>query len=412
LCRAPHGDRVAARGSGPGDRCCEAGAARRRADPDEEDHGEEGGGQEGTGRRSRPTATDRDLERQLAQGPPRAGRGVARRGLARRAVRAGDQARRRRVPGAGLRRARLRGAHHGQGRWNGVAILSRSASRRRGPRLRRRGIEPDPRPGCSPLAAAPAWWSPPTPPTGGRSATSSSTTSWPGSTASPPTSTPVARPDDEVVVCGDLNVAPEDRDVWDVAAIHGATHVTPDERDRFQRSSTGAWSTRSAVLPRRRPAVTWWDYRAGNFHKHKGMRIDHVLASRPRGRPAVVVARRPQRPQGQYNSRVSSARAASGARRPVRHQTGLDPADHDGVPLAPLGGVERRDVDADVVADAERIGGGEPGPQRHAVAERLLAEEVEHRRGAPRSPVRSLRADPRRARRGPIERRGCHVARR
>lgn len=90
----------------------------------------------------------------------------------------------------------------------------------------------------------------------------------------------VTDPSDDVVVCGDLNVAPEDRDVWDVAAVHGATHVTDVERERFR--NVVDWGTVD-VFRRAHPDVdglyTWWDYRAGNFHKHKGMRIDHVLAS-------------------------------------------------------------------------------------------------------------------------------------
>ncbi len=90
----------------------------------------------------------------------------------------------------------------------------------------------------------------------------------------------VASPDDEVLVCGDLNIAPEDRDVWDVDEIHGSTHITSDERARFQ--ALLDWGTDDAFRrchPDANRLYTWWDYRAGNFHKHKGMRIDHVLTS-------------------------------------------------------------------------------------------------------------------------------------
>jgi len=92
----------------------------------------------------------------------------------------------------------------------------------------------------------------------------------------------VAGPDDDVVLCGDLNVAPEDRDVWDVRLVHGSTHVTPEERARFQ--ALLDWGLVDALRrcwPDDDRLFTWWDYRAGNFHKHKGMRIDHVLVSRP-----------------------------------------------------------------------------------------------------------------------------------
>lgn len=90
----------------------------------------------------------------------------------------------------------------------------------------------------------------------------------------------VAAPTDRVVLCGDLNIAPEDRDVWDVAAVHGATHVTPDERARFDALvDWGLADVFRLAHPDTDQLYTWWDYRAGNFHKHKGMRIDHVLAS-------------------------------------------------------------------------------------------------------------------------------------
>ena len=92
----------------------------------------------------------------------------------------------------------------------------------------------------------------------------------------------VASPGDEVVLCGDLNIAPEDRDVWDVDAIHGATHITPDERARFGRLlDWGLVDAFRQCYPDDGRLYTWWDYRAGNFHKHKGMRIDHVLVSDP-----------------------------------------------------------------------------------------------------------------------------------
>ncbi|MGK2929863.1 MAG: exodeoxyribonuclease III [Acidimicrobiales bacterium] len=90
----------------------------------------------------------------------------------------------------------------------------------------------------------------------------------------------VASPTEAVAVCGDLNIAPEDRDVWDIAAVHGATHVTDQERARF--ASLLDWGMVD-VFRRAHPdedrLYTWWDYRAGNFHKHKGMRIDHLLAT-------------------------------------------------------------------------------------------------------------------------------------
>jgi exodeoxyribonuclease III len=83
----------------------------------------------------------------------------------------------------------------------------------------------------------------------------------------------------DVVLCGDFNIAPDDRDVWDPEAVHGATHVSQPERDAL--GTLLDWGLEDVF--RRHYDVgglySWWDYRAGNFHKHLGMRIDLVLAS-------------------------------------------------------------------------------------------------------------------------------------
>jgi exodeoxyribonuclease-3 len=90
-----------------------------------------------------------------------------------------------------------------------------------------------------------------------------------------------ASPDDALVLGGDFNVAPTDDDVWDPRACHGGTHVSPPEREAFAR--LGSWGLVDAYR-RHHPEAgryTWWDYRAGNFHKNFGMRIDHLLATPP-----------------------------------------------------------------------------------------------------------------------------------
>jgi exodeoxyribonuclease-3 len=81
-------------------------------------------------------------------------------------------------------------------------------------------------------------------------------------------------------VCGDFNVAPDDIDLWDPAAYVGSTHVTPEERAAV--AALGELGLRDAFreqYPGLDRLFTWWDYRAGNFHKHKGMRIDLLLLS-------------------------------------------------------------------------------------------------------------------------------------
>lgn len=89
-----------------------------------------------------------------------------------------------------------------------------------------------------------------------------------------------ARPQD-AIVCGDINIAPTDADVFDPAAFAGHTHVTPKERDALkQLLSLGLRDVVRERWPHQR-VFTYWDYRAGMFHKDLGMRIDLVLASEP-----------------------------------------------------------------------------------------------------------------------------------
>jgi exodeoxyribonuclease-3 len=89
------------------------------------------------------------------------------------------------------------------------------------------------------------------------------------------------KPDDQVAVCGDFNVAPEDRDVWDPAALVGATHVTEPERESFRALQEWGLVDAFRLCYGQDHLFSWWDYRAGNFHKHLGMRIDLVMLSRP-----------------------------------------------------------------------------------------------------------------------------------
>jgi exodeoxyribonuclease III len=88
-------------------------------------------------------------------------------------------------------------------------------------------------------------------------------------------------PTEALVLGGDLNVAPADADVWDAAAAHGGTHVSEPERTAFRGllewGLGDTWRARNPDLRR----FTWWDYRAGNFQRNEGMRIDHLLVTRP-----------------------------------------------------------------------------------------------------------------------------------
>ncbi len=88
-------------------------------------------------------------------------------------------------------------------------------------------------------------------------------------------------PAEPLVLGGDWNVAPADEDVWDPAAMEGSTHVTAAERDALARIR--AWGLADAYR-RRNPEpgrYSWWDYRAGAFPRNMGLRIDLLYASAP-----------------------------------------------------------------------------------------------------------------------------------
>jgi len=168
--------------------------------------------------------------------------------------------------------------HHGDGRWNGVALLSRV-----GLENAVRGFSSaEDEHGCRIVAATCggirvhsvyvpngrtidheqygfklAWLA--------RLATSLADSCDPGS---------------DVAVCGDFNIAPDDRDVYDPAAFVGATHVSDAERQAL--AVLLDWGLEDVY--RRHHAdggvFSWWDYRAGDFHQGRGMRIDLVLMSR------------------------------------------------------------------------------------------------------------------------------------
>jgi exodeoxyribonuclease-3 len=82
-----------------------------------------------------------------------------------------------------------------------------------------------------------------------------------------------------MVVCGDMNIAPTDQDVFDPAAYVGHTHVTPAERAALGGlEALGLHDVVRERWPTER-VFTYWDYRAGMFHQDLGMRIDLVLAT-------------------------------------------------------------------------------------------------------------------------------------
>jgi exodeoxyribonuclease III len=91
----------------------------------------------------------------------------------------------------------------------------------------------------------------------------------------------VAAGPEEIVVAGDVNIAPTDEDVFDPDAYVGQTHVTPPEREALaELQALGLHDVVRDRWPGER-VFSYWDYRAGMFHQDLGMRIDLILASGP-----------------------------------------------------------------------------------------------------------------------------------
>ena len=166
----------------------------------------------------------------------------------------------------------------GDGRWNGVALVSRVGLE---PVATELPGHPEPRyvtAQCGPLLATSVYVP------NGRSLDDphyAYKLEWLASLRETLEPRDPARPQ---VIMGDFNVAPTDADVWDIAAFADSTHVTGPERAGVQ--ALVDWGL--VDVPARpgkgdRP-FTYWDYRAGRFHQDLGMRIDLVLAS-----PSVVV---------------------------------------------------------------------------------------------------------------------------
>jgi exodeoxyribonuclease-3 len=194
------------------------------------------------------------------------------------------------VPAEPFERAGYRLAHHGEGRWNGVAIASRvgiadvvtNFGRPLRPAATPDVHDDEPLAEARMIAArcdgvrAVSIYAP-----NGRTVGSpfyAAKLAWFDCLAR--WLAEACDPTDALVVGGDFNVAPADEDVFDPATCHGGTHVSEPERRAFARLT--AWGLVDAYrLHRTEPErYTWWDYRAGWFHKNYGMRIDHLLVSR------------------------------------------------------------------------------------------------------------------------------------
>jgi exodeoxyribonuclease-3 len=106
---------------------------------------------------------------------------------------------------------------------------------------------------------------------------------------------------ERLVLMGDFNIAPEDRDVYDPVAWAGQIHCTPEERAHFQALVGLGLCDAFRLFEQPPKSWSWWDYRNLAFRKNQGLRIDHILVSpalKPRVKACVIdkAPRRNERP--------------------------------------------------------------------------------------------------------------------
>lgn len=85
----------------------------------------------------------------------------------------------------------------------------------------------------------------------------------------------------KLVLTGDFNIAPEDRDVYDPVAWAGQIHCTPEERAHFRELLALGLHDAFRLFEQPPKSWSWWDYRNLAFRKNQGLRIDHILVSEP-----------------------------------------------------------------------------------------------------------------------------------
>jgi exodeoxyribonuclease-3 len=90
----------------------------------------------------------------------------------------------------------------------------------------------------------------------------------------------LSTPDDDVIVTGDFNIAPADIDVYDATKFVGATHVSEAERSELEALCDWGFVDLFRQHHPEPKLYSWWDYRSGDFHMGRGLRIDLVLGSR------------------------------------------------------------------------------------------------------------------------------------
>ena len=170
--------------------------------------------------------------------------------------------------------------HHGQGRWNGVAIVSRVGLR---DPILGFGDDRDPDPDarlvwatCGDIRVASAYV-----PNGRALDDDHYRYKLDWLSRLHETLSGRHDPTEPLVVVGDWNIAPADADVWDPSQFVDATHTSDAERTALGRIEE--WGLRDVFRDQHdEPGLfSWWDYRGGNFHRRRGLRIDLIEATSP-----------------------------------------------------------------------------------------------------------------------------------
>jgi exodeoxyribonuclease III len=90
-----------------------------------------------------------------------------------------------------------------------------------------------------------------------------------------------AAPDQPLAVCGDMNVAPDDRDVWSPEKWQGSIHCSPPERAALAELAGFGLTDAFRFHHGDEKAYSWWDYRGVSFFKDQGLRIDLIYLTQP-----------------------------------------------------------------------------------------------------------------------------------
>lgn len=82
-----------------------------------------------------------------------------------------------------------------------------------------------------------------------------------------------------LVLMGDFNIAPEDRDSYDPVGLRETIHHTTEEREHFRQLLALGLTDSFRLFDQPEKSYSWWDYRMLGYQKNRGLRIDHILVS-------------------------------------------------------------------------------------------------------------------------------------